>query len=165
MTSAPLAARTAASPWGPGALVLRARTLLVAGLLGGHVAAILVVVLSGMLQGPRAAASAAIAAVVTIAFFAIGQGVQVIYANADPRRVLVAALLSYFLRVGVLGSLLAIAMRSARVAAALSPEAIFAGAVVTLLGWLTVELVAWKRLRIPVYDTEYDGPDNGGSTT
>jgi len=61
--------------------VRRARQLLVAGAVGGHGVWLLAVLVSGLTLGAPGAASAAVAGVLTIAFFSIGQAVQVLVAD------------------------------------------------------------------------------------
>lgn len=158
MTAATATSGLAVSPWGPRARTQNARRLLVGGLVGSHLAAIVVVGIVLIVRGAPSAAVAAIAAVVVIAFYTIGHGVQVVLAESSPRLVLVASLTSYLLRVGVLGLLLVAAMRMPQLEPVLDRGALFAGAVVTLLGWLAAEITVFSRLRIPVYDTEYVPP-------
>lgn len=136
----------------------RAQKLLVAGLVGGHAAAFTVVGLFWALAGTEAAASAAIAAAVTLAFYTIALAVQVAVANARPKTVLVASLASYISRVSVLGLLLALAVSQADRWSWLDPVALVVSTIAVVLGWLGFELHAFSKLRIPAYDLPRDPP-------
>jgi hypothetical protein len=137
---------------GPSANTRRAQRLLMAGVAGGHAALLACVVAFALAGGWPGALSAAIAGVVTIAFFTIGQAVQVVVADAPARRILIASLASYVLRVTVLGLLLALALDNADWVAWLDPVAVAATTIAVVIGWLAVELWVYSRMRIPVYD-------------
>lgn len=130
----------------------RAQRLLVAGLVGGHAAALTAVGLFWALRGPQAAASAAIAAAVTIAFYTIALGVQVAVADAAPKTVLVAWLASYLFRVSVMGLVLATVLVNAERWSWLDPVALVVTTIAVVLGWIGFELRAYSQLRIPIYD-------------
>lgn len=131
----------------------RAQQLLIAGLVGGHAAALTVVGLMLVFRGPDAAATAAIGAAVAIAFYTIALGVQVAVADAPAKVVFVAWFASYAARVSLLGIALAAVLAQADRWVWLDPVALFAGTVGTVLGWLGLEVWRFTRLRIPVYDS------------
>ncbi|MEA5053222.1 MAG: hypothetical protein VB093_07250 [Propionicimonas sp.] len=139
---------------------LRARRLLLGGLAGGHIAGFATVVVFGFASGLVGALSAAVAAVVVIAFFTIGQGVQVVVADAEPRVVLISALASYAFRVSVLGVLLMVVLGNPVTFAALDRIGLVVATIATVIGWLVGEFWVFARLRIPVYDST-----EGGITT
>ncbi|HRL48429.1 MAG TPA: hypothetical protein PLK46_06665 [Propioniciclava sp.] len=132
--------------------VLRAQRLLVAGLVGGHIAAFTSVGLFWALAGADAGITAAIAAAATIAFYAIALGAQVIVADAAPKVVLFAWLASYLARVTVLGLALAVTLTQAQRFTWLDPIALVVTTIAVVLGWICFELYAYSRLRIPVFD-------------
>ncbi len=136
----------------PSPNVLRARRLLVAGAAGGHIALVICVVVFGLVGGLAGGVSSALAGILTIAFFTIGQAVQVIVADADPRTVLAAALASYIGRVVGLGALLAAALANADRLTAMDPTAVAVTTIAVVLGWLGMEIRAFSRLRMPVFD-------------
>ena len=68
--------------------VLRARRLLAGGALGGHAAALIVIGVLVFVRGPQVLLSAALTALAVLAFFGLGQLVQVWVADADPQFVL-----------------------------------------------------------------------------
>lgn len=136
----------------PSASVLRARRLLVGSAIGGHVAALTCVGVFLVTRGAAGGAWSAIAAVVTLAFNIVGQGVQVIVADAPPRTVLLAAMASYVLRVTVLGLLLQLTVMNADRFIALDPVALVVTTIAVVIAWLGTEFWVYSRLRIPVYD-------------
>ncbi|MCA0294909.1 MAG: hypothetical protein LCH96_06265 [Actinobacteria bacterium] len=136
----------------PSPNVARARHLLAAGAAGGHTALGLCVVAFGITGGTAGAISAALAGILAIAFFTIGQAVQVLVADADPRTVLTAAVASYILRVVGLGALLALALANAERLTAMNPTAVAVSTIAVVLGWLGVEIWAFSKLRLPVFD-------------
>ncbi len=130
----------------------RAQQLLVAGLVGGHVAGLTVVGLFLALRGANAGATAAIGAAVTIAFYTIALAVQLAVADASPKVVLFAWFGSYVTRVSLLGLGLAAVLANAERWAWLDPVALFVSTIATVMGWLGLELWAFSRMRVPVYD-------------
>ena len=137
----------------------RARRLLVGGAVGGHAALTVCVVAFGLTGGVPGAISAALAGILTIAFFTIGQAVQVLVADADPRTVLFASLVSYIARVGGLGALLALALSNAEKLTSMNTTAVAATTIVVVLGWLGAEIWVFSRLRLPVFDETERGSD------
>jgi hypothetical protein len=136
----------------PSANVIRARRLLAGGAVGGHTALAVCVVAFGLTGGVAGGVSAALAGVLTVVFFIIGQAVQVLVADADPRTVLVAALASYIARVGGLGALLALALANADRLKAMDTTAVAVTTIAVVLGWLSAEIWVFSRLRLPVFD-------------
>lgn len=132
--------------------VRRAQHLLQAGLVGAHVAAFPIVGLFLALSGTDAAATAAIGAAVTVAFYTIALAVQVVVADASPKVVLFAWFASYVTRVSLLGLGLAAVLAHADRWAWLDPVALFVSVVGTVMGWLGLELWVYSRMRVPVYD-------------
>ncbi len=130
----------------------RARQLLAAGAVGGHVALVTCVGVFAVAGGVNPALSAALAGAVTIAFFVVGQAVQVLVADAPARRVLIASLASYLLRVTALGGLLMLALNNPYRLSWLDPTAVAITTIAVVVGWLATELWRYSRLRIPVYD-------------
>lgn len=139
----------------------RARRLLVAGAVGGHGILLLAVVTFGLTLGGAGAASAAVAGIVTIAFFTIGQAVQVLVADATPRTVLLAALTSYTVRVTVLGLLLMLALDNADRIALMNPMVVVVTTIGVVIGWLGAEFWVYSRMRILIYDEPENGANDG----
>ena len=146
-------------PAGPSPNVARARRLLAGGAIGGHVALLIAVTAFGLAGGVAGAISAALAGILTVAFFTIGQAVQILVADADPRTVLFASLVSYIARVGGLGALLAIALSNAEKLKSMNTTAVAATTIVVVLAWLGAEIWVFSHLRLPVFDETERGSD------
>jgi hypothetical protein len=120
------------------------------------------VVAFGFAGGVRGAVSAALAGILTVAFFTIGQAVQVLVADSDPRTVLFASLVSYVARVGGLGALLALALANADRFKAMNTTAVAVTTIAVVLGWLAAEIWVFSRLRLPVFDETERTSDTTG---
>lgn len=138
--------------------VKRARRLLAAGVAGGHAALLLAVVAFAIARGLPAAVSAAVAGVLTIAFFTIGQAVQVLVADAPAKQVMFAALASYAGRVTAMGLLLILALNNAERIGFMDPVAVVVSTIAVVIGWLGAEFWAYSKLRILVYDEPEQPP-------
>ncbi len=126
--------------------------------MGGHAAALIVIGVLYVVRGPATLASSALTALAVLAFFGIGQLVQVWVADAAPQVVLTAALGSYVFRVGLPAiALIAISSDPARLAG-MDRVAVAVTAIVVVLGWLAAEIWTFTRLRIPVFDPPPDDP-------
>lgn len=129
-----------------------ARTLLSAGALGGHLAALVVVPTMFALRGEAGGLAALIASLATVAFMGVGQLVQVTMADADPQRLLLASLASYAIRVSVPAGMLIVAGSDPTRLAGMDRLSLAVSTIVVVLGWLIAEIRAFSRLRIPVFD-------------
>ncbi|MEA5155223.1 hypothetical protein [Raineyella sp.] len=144
-----------------GTATILIRRLLVAGLLGGHLGLVGSTLALGIVRGGVAGASAAVGAVIAILFFSIGQAVVLRYAERDGSVLLVAALVSYGIRVSGLAGV--VALYEASGLTLLDRTATALGIVATVLLWTTAEVVAFARMRIPVYDLGHpERPGAGG---
>lgn len=137
-----------------GAATAYARHLLLAGLVGGHVGLVGSTLLFAGIGGLHAAASAAVGSVIALLFFSLGQAVVLRYVERNGSGLLVAALASYGIRISGLAGALTIYEGSGldildRTATALA-------IVATVLLWTTAEVVAFARMRMPVYDVHYN---------
>lgn len=137
---------------------LRARRLLVSGLLGSHLAGLACVGGFALGAGVEGAVSSALAAAITIAFYTVGQAVQIWVADAPPKRVMAASLASYGLRVTLLGLVLMVTLDQAGRFTWLHPMGVVLTTIVVVFGWLLAEFHTHRRLRIPAFDTEYKPP-------
>ncbi|MFT3970320.1 MAG: hypothetical protein QM695_08570 [Micropruina sp.] len=138
----------------------RARTLLRAGVLGGTVFAVLAVVGVTIVRGPAAFISAVVAAFVTLVFMGLGQLIQVRTADAPPQQMMLAWLISYVVRVGLPALLLVAASARPELLAAMDRIGVGITTVAVVLGWLSFEIHAFSRLRIPVFDQTDDTADD-----
>jgi len=130
----------------------RATRLFVGGLLGWHgglaLAAIAGIIISGMVG----LFSSLIGAALAVAYYAIGQGVQMQYADAPPKTLRAASIVSYVVRVTLLGALLYTSTTWPALMAALDTCGLFAGVVLGVVGWLTGLVIMFRKLRIPAFD-------------
>ena len=141
--------------------VERARKLLLGGLAGGVAAAVLAMIGFGIGFGLPGLGSAALASVMVLFFYSVGQLVMVRFADAGARLLLSVALASYTGRVVVLGLLLLLYARFSDRFPVL-PTVVFLSTVAVVVGWLVVEVIVFSRLRISVYDTNdtADAPEH-----
>lgn len=151
--------RAEAGVSGPSIHVIRARKLLLGGLVGGVATALLSLVLFTALDGIRGLASAVLAAGMVLFFYGVGQLVMVAFADAGARTLLAVSMASYTARVVVLGLVLLLYNKHTEAFPALWPMAIFLTTVAVVIGWIAVEVWVFSRLRIGVYDTEYVSPE------
>lgn len=130
----------------------RALHLLKAGVLGGHVGALVSSLAFFWTRGPASGVSCLIAAVIALAFYTIGQAVQVAYSDAPTGTVLTASLVSYAVRVSALGGVLALSMTQQERLTSMDPTAVVVGTLAVVGTWLGAEIFAFSRLRFPVFD-------------
>lgn len=137
-------------------LQARALRLLNAGLLGGHAALLICAVVFLLLRGPYGALWSVLSGLVTVVFFTIGQGIQVMVADADPKVVFAASMSSYVVRAAGLAGLLAWAQAWNGRLTGLDPIALAVTAIAVVIGWLGTEIYVFTRLRIPSFDPPAD---------
>lgn len=142
----------------PSIHVVRARKLLLGGLVGGVAATVACLVGFGLAYGLPGLGSAALAAAMVLFFYVVGQLVMVAFADAGARTLLAVSMASYTGRVVALGLVLVIYNRYRESWPGLLPLVVFFSTVAVVLGWLAVEIFVFSRLRIGVYDTEYADP-------
>lgn len=133
-------------------LQARAVRLLNGGLLGGHLALLTCAVSFGLLRGREGLLWSVLSGLVTIVFFTIGQGIQVMVADADPKVVFAASMTSFVVRASGLAGLLAWAQAWQDRLSGLDPVALAVTAIAVVIGWLGVEIFVFTRLRIPSFD-------------
>ncbi len=147
---------------GPSPSQRRALTLLKAGALGGHAGALAVTAFFFATRGVASGVWCLVSAGVALVFYLLGQAVQVRVADEDPERVLVVSLVSYGVRVSALGGLLALALTQGARLESLDRVAVVAGTLTVVVSWLAAEIVAFSRMRFPLY--EQQSPKRGTST-
>jgi hypothetical protein len=136
-------------------------SLLKAGLVGCHVAGLTAIGLMMALRDMPGLVSALLGVAAVVLFFAVGHGVQVVVVDRDPRQVLWASVASYVVRVSLLGAALAGYTAFQSRLSGLDTIALFVGVCAGVFGWVTAEILAFSRMRIPVYDTPYVPPASG----
>jgi MFS family permease len=149
---------------GPSIHVVRARKLLFGGLAGGLGAGLLVIIVYTIIEGTRGLGSAAFGAALVLFFYAVGQLVMVRLADAGARTLLMGSMASYVGRVVILGLILLIFSQNAHSWTWLDTKALFVAAIAVVAGWIVIEMVVFSRLRIAIYDTEYEPPTDDHRT-
>ena len=142
----------------PSVHVVRARKLLHAGLAGGLSATLVGLVVFTLIDGWSGFVSAALGAGTVLFFYFVGQLVMVGFADAGARTLLAVSMASYTSRVVLLGLLLLLYQKHAEAWPALVPLGVFLSSIAVVVGWLSVEVYVFSRLRIGHYDTEYVPP-------
>lgn len=135
--------------WQPSTLRGRAVRMLIAGLIGGLAAWLLAFVVHLIALGAEGLLVVAVGGSITIVFFALGQLVQVAFAESSPMAAMMAALMSYLIRV------VGLAVLAWNLKGSVAPEngREFAVVIVAVVaGWLTAEIWGYQRLRIPAFD-------------
>jgi hypothetical protein len=127
----------------------RGLRLLVGGALGGVVGGTVAVVVAALALPPLGAQAAVLGAAAVLVFFALGQSLQVIFAEASPPLVMLFTMVSYVLRVVGLGVL---GWWSVTWQPDLPGLVLGSAMIITVIGWLGAEIWVFTRLRIPAYD-------------
>ncbi len=144
---------------------VRATRLFVGGLIGWHGGLALAAVLGLLLSGGTGLLSGLIGAALAVLYYAIGQAVQIQYADAPPRTIRAASVASYVVRVSLLAGLLYASFVWPAAMAAVDARGLFAGIVLGVVGWLTGLVIAFRKLRVPTFDEadpgRYDPPGPG----
>lgn len=143
-------------------MAYRAQRLLTGGLIGAHIVGIATTVGFWVFGGREPGVTAAVCAVVVVAFFTIGQAVQIRVADRAPKTVLFASLVSYVARVTALGVMLWLLLANQQVMSWVDPIAAILTTVLVAQGWLFGEIFVYRRMRIPAYDSEYRAPSASG---
>lgn len=132
----------------------RAARLLAGGALGGGVAWLACLAGFGLATGTASLAWAGLGGATVLAFFALGQLVQVVTAEAEVIVVMVAAVVSYLLRAAGLAVVL-VAVRPP--ASDPGSQALVPTMIAVVVGWLAAEIWSFARLRVPVFDPPQEG--------
>lgn len=148
---------------GPSVHVVRARKLLLGGLVGGLLATAVCLLAFWFQHGSPGLVSAALAAAMVLFFYAAGQLVMVAFADAGARTLLAVSMASYTARIVLLGLVLLLYSNNRDAWPTLVPMPIFLTTMAVVTGWLVVEVLVFSRLRIGHYDTEYQSPATEGS--
>lgn len=140
----------------------RARRLLVAGFLGGHLGGLLALLVWALLDGSRGAISALLGFALAIVFQSVGQFIQIQFAASRPTSLMAASMLSFGIRAGLL--LMAFGAwteLAPQVQARFDVLALTVGIAATVVGWLVAVVITHSRLRIPVFDLPVEESEGG----
>lgn len=140
------------------AATLRARQMLLGGLVLGHAIGIGIIGLGFAIGGADAALTAALGFAAVVIFYSIGQALEVVASEMEPMQGLALVLISYAVRViGIAAGLWAILDLPA-IAPHIDGGWLVLSVSGTVIGWMTGVVVVASRQRVPVYDREYVPP-------
>jgi ATP synthase protein I len=134
-----------------------ARALMVGGALPGAVAAVVVSLICGAFSG-RAAGSALIGSLLSLAAFAVGPALLSMSRTLSPPAVMAVAMAGYLITVMVL----AIAYAALGAVGWISGQHVALGILVTAAAWLGGQMRAAARLRILAYGSGTEGDGTPG---
>ena len=125
---------------------------LLGALAAGAVAVLVLVVAAALVDGRAAVVGAAAGGVLTLAVFAAGVGVVTVVARLVPSASLLVALMTYTLQLLVLALCVAAIERAGVTGQDLSRGWFAAAVIAVTLLWVTGQLLAATRQRIPAYE-------------
>lgn len=140
------------------AAALRARQMLVGGLVLGHAVGLLVIGAAAVIDGRYAAISAALGFATVVIFFAIGQAIEVVACELDPVAGMGLALASYAVRVVGISAGMWFILGHPAVEPVVSRGWLLLSVTVTVMAWLSGVVLVASRQRVPIYDVEYVVP-------
>lgn len=140
---------------------MRARQMMVGGLVLGHVVGFTVLGLALGIGGGDAAITVALGFASVVIFFSIGQAIEVIACELDPVQGMGLALASYMVRVVGVGAGLWFILEHPAVAPHVVKGWLLLAVVATVVAWITGVVVVASRQRVPIYDAEYVAPAAG----
>lgn len=138
----------------------RVRTLLIAGLVGGHSLGLMVIGLGAALGGRAGLLGAAVGFACVVIFFGIGGAIELVATVMANVSGLVLTLASYVVRVVGLG--LGLKLITDAAGSALHTGWLCAGVIATVVGWVGLLVLAASRQRVAVYDAPYVVPASAG---
>ncbi|PIE99464.1 MAG: hypothetical protein CR979_02930 [Propionibacterium sp.] len=128
--------------------------LVIAGLLGGHVAGVSVAIFA-FLYGTAELVSALVGCFLAILFFSLGQAVEMVTVSMANTKGLVLTMVSYLTRVSLL--ILATVFLS-QIGSSIVPIWLSGSMVLTVIGWTSGVVFTAAKQRVPVFDQEYFPP-------
>lgn len=115
--------------------------------------------LGGLLGGAPAAAGAGIGAVMVCGFFAVGAVILGVVAMVAPGASLMVALLTYTLKVVLIGVVFVGLNRSGALEQSVDPRWLAGTVIAGTLTWMVAQIIAAGRLRQPLYDLGEGGQE------
>lgn len=128
-------------------------------------AGLVAVVLGGLLTGAPAALAAALGTAMVAFFFGFGAVVLGVVARLAPAASLLVAMLTYTLKVVLLGVVFLALTRSGAVENELDPRWLGGTVIACTLVWLIAQVVASTRTRQPLYDLPARTPVEGSEAS
>ncbi|MGD8213556.1 hypothetical protein [Aestuariimicrobium sp. Y1814] len=108
------------------------------------------------IDGQAGMANAAVGGGAVVFFYAAGQGIQMLAGELDPHSGMGLTVASFVTRAALLGLLWVGLSASEAAQAAFRPVSFFLSLLLVLAGWLLGMFLAWSRMRVPVYDADWD---------
>lgn len=142
------------------AATLRARQMMLGGVVGGHLAGATVIGLALAIGGSDALLTSLLGFAAVVIFYAIGQALEVIASELEPMQGMALVLVSYAVRVVGIAAGLWYLLGLSSVAPRIRDGWLLLCVVATVLGWVTGVVLVASRQRVPVYDTEYQPPSS-----
>lgn len=140
------------------AATLRARQMMLGGVVGGHMVGLAILVAAYCFDGADAALTAALGFATVVLFYAIGQAIEVVACELAPIQGMGLVLVSYAVRViGIAAGLWGV-LSLPPVAEKVSEGWLLLSVTGTVLAWVTGVVLVAARQRVPVYDHAYEPP-------
>lgn len=139
---------------------LRARQMMIGGLLGGHLAGGLVIAGGFLFGGFDGGITAVLGFAAVVIFYSVGQALEVIASELEPLQGLGLVLVSYAVRtIGIAAGLWTL-LELPQVAPHIRDGWLLLSVVATVIAWVSGVVLVASRQRVPIYDHEYVPPEN-----
>lgn len=155
LATAPAMAETTSRPPARPAVVMMMR-MMKASLLLAHACWAIAFGLAWWMSGAVGVVNAAVGGGLVIAFYAAGQGVQMLASELEAQAAMGLTVTSFMTRAALLGLLLLAANRHPAIEDIFRPVEFFTAVMLVLAGWLGGMFLAWRNTRVPVYDQHWD---------
>ncbi|RRD47883.1 hypothetical protein [Tessaracoccus sp. OH4464_COT-324] len=143
------------------AATLRARQMMLGGLIAGHVVGAIVSLGAYLFGGADGLLTALLGFASVVVFYSVGQWLEVIATELEPMQGLGLVLVSYAVRVVGIAAALWALLSLEQVAPHVVDGWLVASVVATVLAWVTGVVVVASRQRVPIYDVEYQARGEG----
>lgn len=155
LATVPAMAETTSGPAARPAVAMMMR-MIRASLLVAHACWVIAFALSWWLSGVVGVVNAAVGGGLVIAFYAAGQGIQMLASEMEAQAAMGLTVTSFMTRAALLGLLLLAANRHPAIEDIFRPVEFFTAVMLVLAGWLGGMFLAWRNTRVPVYDQHWD---------
>lgn len=132
----------------------RARQMMLGGMVFGHVAGVIVMALGFAVSGFNAFLSAGIAFLAAVVFYTVGQWMEVVATNMEPKQAMKLVLASYVVRVVGITAGLWWALSIPSIGSRVEGGWLVASITATVFAWVAGVVVVASRQQVPVYDLE-----------
>lgn len=130
----------------------RAKQMMIGGVVGAHVAGLIVIALAAILSGADGVLTSLLGFATVVIFYGIGQWLEAIASDMEPMQGLALVLVSYAVRVvGIAAGLWGILSLDA-VAPHIVDGWLVASMTATVFAWVGGVVIVASRQRVPIYD-------------